>query len=482
MFQSEQLQEKWSPLLDYEGLDPIKDTHRRAVTAVLLENQEKYLKEEQAFTQGGINLMETVPTNSANAAGAQGGFGGGATAAGPVAGFDPVLISLIRRAMPNLVAYDLAGVQPMSGPTGLIFAMRSRYSTQSGTEALFNEADSAFAGTDSNSDTTLNLPFSDPAVGIGTYVQAGDNPSALNPVGTASTNTAAYTVGQGMPTGDSENLGSGANNQFNQMAFSIEKVTVTAKSRALKAEYSLELAQDLKAIHGLNAEAELANILSTEILAEINREVIRTIYMTAEQGAVSNTATAGVFDLDIDSNGRWSVEKFKGLLFQIERDANAIAQRTRRGKGNMILCSADVASALTMAGILDYTPALNANLNVDDTGNTFAGTINGKFRVYIDPYSANLSSANAATNSGNQYYTVGYKGSSPYDAGLFYCPYVPLQMVRAVGENTFQPKIGFKTRYGIVANPFAQGTTQGNGRLIINSNRYYRRVAVKNLM
>ncbi len=481
MFQSEHLQEKWSPLLDYEGLDPIKDSHRKAVTAVLLENQEKFLKEESAFNSGGLNLMEN-PTNSANAVGAQGGYGSDATAAGPVAGFDPVLISLIRRAMPNLVAYDLAGVQPMSGPTGLIFAMRSRYTSQSGTEALFNEADTAFAGTDSNSDTTLTQPFSDPAVGIGTVTQNGTNPSALNPVGTASTNTAAYTVGQGMPTGDAENLGYGANNQFNQMAFSIEKVTVTAKSRALKAEYSLELAQDLKAIHGLNAEAELANILSTEILAEINREVIRTIYMTAEQGAVSNTATAGVFDLDIDSNGRWSVEKFKGLLFQIERDANAIAQRTRRGKGNMILCSADVASALTMAGILDYTPALNANLNVDDTGNTFAGTINGKFRVYIDPYSANLAAANTATNSGNQYYTVGYKGSSPYDAGLFYCPYVPLQMVRAVGENTFQPKIGFKTRYGIVANPFAQGTTQGNGRLIINSNRYYRRVSVKNLM
>ena len=481
MFQSEHLQEKWSPLLDYEGLDPIKDSHRKAVTAVLLENQEKFLKEESAFNSGGLNLMES-PTNSANAVGAQGGFGSDATAAGPVAGFDPVLISLIRRAMPNLVAYDLAGVQPMSGPTGLIFAMRSRYTSQSGTEALFNEADTAFSGTDSNSDTTLTRPFSDVDVGIGTVTQNGTNPSALNPVGTASTNTAAYTVGQGMPTGDSENLGAGANNQFNQMAFSIEKVTVTAKSRALKAEYSLELAQDLKAIHGLNAEAELANILSTEILAEINREVIRTIYMTAEQGAVSNTATAGVFDLDIDSNGRWSVEKFKGLLFQIERDANAIAQRTRRGKGNMILCSADVASALTMAGILDYTPALNANLNVDDTGNTFAGTINGKFRVYIDPYSANLAAANTATNSGNQYYTVGYKGSSPYDAGLFYCPYVPLQMVRAVGENTFQPKIGFKTRYGIVANPFAQGTTQGNGRLIINSNRYYRRVSVKNLM
>ncbi len=482
MFQSEHLQEKWAPLLDYEGLDPIKDNHRRAVTAVLLENQEKFLKEESAFNSG-INLMEAAPTNSSGSSPAA-GFSGSAAAGGPVAGFDPVLISLIRRAMPNLVAYDLAGVQPMSGPTGLIFAMRSMYGTdRTGTypgEALFNEADSAWSGQNAARDLTGGM--SDALVGLGTTAQQGTNPSVLNPVGTASTNTAQYNVGEGMQTGDSEALGGAAGTQFNQMAFSIEKVTVTAKSRALKAEYSLELAQDLKAIHGLNAEAELANILSTEILAEINREVIRTVYMTAEQGAVSNTATAGVFDLDIDSNGRWSVEKFKGLLFQIERDANAIAQRTRRGKGNMVLCSADVASALTMAGILDYTPALNANLNVDDTGNTFAGTINGKFRVYIDPYSANLAAANTATNSGNQYYTVGYKGSSPYDAGLFYCPYVPLQMVRAVGENTFQPKIGFKTRYGLVANPFAEGTTRGLGRLAINSNRYYRRVAVKNLM
>jgi len=474
MFQSEHLQEKWSPLRDDEGLEPIKDSHRRSVTAVLLENQEKFLREEAAFSQG-INLMES-PTNSAGSNPA--GFSGSAPAAGPVAGFDPVLISLIRRAMPNLVAYDLAGVQPMNGPTGLIFAMRSRYENQSGNEALFDEANTAFSGQDDG--FNLEGGFSDGPVGLGTTVQNGPNPAVLNPVGTATTNPSPYNVGEGMQTGDAENLGNGSGDQFNQMAFSIEKVTVTAKSRALKAEYSLELAQDLKAIHGLNAEAELANILSTEILAEINREVIRTIYKVAEQGAVSNTATAGIFDLDVDSNGRWSVEKFKGLLFQIERDANAIAQRTRRGKGNMVLCSADVASALTMAGILDYTPALNANLNVDDTGNTFAGTINGKFRVYIDPYSANLTSANAA--GGNQYYVVGYKGSSPYDAGLFYCPYVPLQMVRAVGENTFQPKIGFKTRYGLVANPFAEGTTQGLGRLRINSNRYYRRVAVKNLM
>ena len=467
MFQSEQLQEKWAPLLNYEGLDKISDPHRRAVTAVLLENQEKFMQEQVAFESGG--MIAEQPTNAVG--------NGGYTSSGgqTVAGFDPVLISLIRRSMPNLVAYDLAGVQPMSGPTGLIFAMRSKYTSQGGTEALFDEADTAFAGQNEGFDLTNGM--SDAAAGLGTTEQAGSNPAALNPTGTAS--STGYNVGQGMRTDDAEDLGTSGDN-FNEMAFSIEKVTVTAKSRALKAEYSLELAQDLKAIHGLNAEAELANILSSEILAEINREVIRTIYKVSEQGAVSNTATAGVFDLDIDSNGRWSVEKFKGLLFQIERDANAIAQRTRRGKGNMILCSADVASALTMAGVLDYTPALNANLNVDDTGNTFAGVLQGKYRVYIDPYSANLTSGNAA--NGNQYYVVGYKGTSPYDAGLFYCPYVPLQMVRAVGENTFQPKIGFKTRYGMVANPFAEGTTVGAGRLRVNSNRYYRRVAVKNLM
>jgi len=456
----QQLTEKWAPLLDYDGLDNIKDAHRRNVTAVLLENQEQMLKEEASF------LGEASPTNSAGT----GGFSGDSAAAGPVAGFDPVLISLIRRAMPNLVAYDLAGVQPMSGPTGLIFAMRSRYTNQSGTEALFNEPDTAFAG--QNDGGTLTAGQTDQAAGFGTGAQAGTNPAVLNPVGSAT--TSAYNVGQGMATGESEALGDGSGNHFNEMAFSIEKVTVTAKSRALKAEYSLELAQDLKAIHGLNAEAELANILSTEILAEINREVIRSIYKVAEQGATLNTATAGEFDLDVDSNGRWSVEKFKGLLFQIERDANQIAQRTRRGKGNVVLCSADVASALTMAGILDYTPALNANLNVDDTGNTFAGTLAGKYKVYIDPFAAN--------NAANQYYVVGYKGTSPYDAGMFYCPYVPLQMVRAVGQDTFQPKIGFKTRYGMVANPFAEGTNQGLGRLLANSNRYYRRVTVKNLM
>ena len=472
MFQSEALQEKWAPLLDHEGSSKIQDSHRRAVTAVLLENQEKFLREQQAFESGTTMLTEqpTVNTNS----GANAGFGGSASS--PVAGFDPVLISLIRRAMPNLIAYDLAGVQPMSGPTGLIFAMRSRYKTMTGTETFYNEVDSAFSGQDANFDLTQG--WTSASVGMGTTAQSGSNPAVLNPTATAT--ETAYDVGQGMRTDNAEKLDGTGNTAFNQMAFSIEKVTVTAKSRALKAEYSLELAQDLKAIHGLNAEAELANILSTEILAEINREVIRTIYKTAEQGAISNVATAGQFDLDIDSNGRWSVEKFKGLLFQIERDANAIAQRTRRGKGNIILCSADVASALTMAGVLDYTPALNANLNVDDTGNTFAGTLQGKYKVYIDPYAANLTAANAT--GGNQYYVAGYKGSSPYDAGLFYCPYVPLQMVRAVGENSFQPKIGFKTRYGIVANPFAEGTTVGAGALTTNANRYYRRVSVKNLM
>ena len=475
MFQSEHLQEKWAPLLNYEGLDSIKDSHRKAVTAVLLENQERFLREESAFNTGGItNLME-APTMSTGS-GANAGFSGGAAAGGPTAGFDPVLISLIRRSMPNLIAYDIAGVQPMSGPTGLIFAMRSRYQNQSGAETFYNEVDSAFSGQPAGRDDANG--FSDAVAGMGTTAQGGTNPSVLNPVGSAA--STGYNVGQGMRTDSAENLDGTGADAFNQMAFSIEKVTVTAKSRALKAEYSLELAQDLKAIHGLNAEAELANILSTEILAEINREVIRTIYKVAEQGAVQNVATPGIFDLDIDSNGRWSVEKFKGLLFQIERDANAIAQRTRRGKGNIILCSADVASALTMAGVLDYTPALNANLQVDDTGNTFAGTLMGKFRVYIDPYASNLTSGNATP--GNQYYVVGYKGSSPYDAGLFYCPYVPLQMVRAVGENSFQPKIGFKTRYGLVANPFAEGTAQGLGSLTVNANRYYRRVAVKNLM
>ena len=456
-FNAEHLQEKWAPLLNHDGMGEIKDAHRRMVTAVLLENQEKTLKEEREF------LGEAAPTNSTGSA---------------IDNFDPVLISLIRRAMPNLVAYDLAGVQPMNGPTGLIFAMRSRYNNQEGTETFYNEVDSAFSGIGTDKSTVSGGPgyvsgSDGVSVGIGTTLQQGSNPGLLS----ASSASDTYNVGEGMTTNTAEALGTDGNG-FNEMAFSIEKVTVTAKSRALKAEYSLELAQDLKAIHGLNAEAELANILSTEILAEINREVIRTIYNVAVPGAQTNVATSGTFDLDTDSNGRWSVEKFKGLIFQIERDANAIAQQTRRGKGNMILCSADVASALTMAGVLDYTPALNANLNVDDTGNTFAGTLQGKYKVYIDPYAGGFNGSSA----GGQYYVAGYKGTSPYDAGLFYCPYVPLQMVRAVGENTFQPKIGFKTRYGIVANPFAEGATAALGQINKNKNVYYRRVKVQNLM
>ena len=391
------------------------------------------------------------------------GYSGSSTATGPVAGFDPVLISLIRRSMPKLIAYDICGVQPMTGPTGLIFAMRSTKGTNrdianSGVETFFNEVD-----TEHSSENSAN--------GLASNTQTGSNPGLLADA------AGNYTIGgQGMTTAQAEALGDAANNHFNEMGFSIEKVTVTAKSRALKAEYSLELAQDLKAVHGLDAESELANILSTEVLAEINREVVRTVYKIARPGAQNNTATAGVFDLDVDSNGRWSVEKFKGLLFQIERDMNAIGHETRRGKGNILICSADVASALSMAGVLDYTPALSGNSNLlpDDNSSTLAGTLNGRIKVYVDPYSANVSDAH--------FYVAGYKGSSAYDAGLFYCPYVPLQMVRAVGPDTFQPKIGFKTRYGMVANPFAEGTTQGAGALTVNANRYYRRVAVKNLM
>ena len=445
MYLSEQYEKKWQPVLEHPELPKIGDSYRRAVTATILENQERAMKEDAAF------LNEAAPTNSTGSA---------------VANWDPILISLVRRAMPNLIAYDIAGVQPMTGPTGLIFAMRSRYTSQLGGEALFDEADSDYSARNAAGDSTAGQTAGG---------QQGTNPSVLNDAVPT-----AYTKGEAMGTGVAEALGDASANQFAEMAFSIEKSTVTARSRALKAEYTMELAQDLKAIHGLDAETELANILSAEILAEINREVVRTIYINAEKGAQTNTTNAGIFDLDTDSNGRWSVERFKGLMFQLERDANRIAQRTRRGKGNMIICSADVASALQMAGVLDYTPALNNNLNVDDTGNTFAGVLNGRFKVYIDPYSAN--------SSANQYYVVGYKGTSPYDAGIFYCPYVPLQMVRAVGQDTFQPKIGFKTRYGLVANPFAQtGAASGavsavNDAGAANSNRYYQRVKVANIM
>ena len=459
MFNTEKLQEKWNPVLKHDGLPEIKDNYRKAVTAQLLENQERFMREEK-------QILTEAPTNA-------GPINTPTTGSGANFGFDPILISLIRRAMPKLIAYDIAGVQPMNGPTGLIFAMRSRYVNQTGNEAFFDEPDAQFSGTQGGTPPTAT---------------SEKNPGLINDASGGGTTEGNYDLASSKFTSSElESLGEGTSTAFMEMAFSIDRIAVEAKGRALRADYSVELAQDLKAIHGLDAESELANILSTEILAEINREVVRTVYRGAKPGAQANVANAGVFDLDVDSNGRWSVEKFKGLIFQIERDANAIAQRTRRGKGNMILCSADVASALTMAGVLDYTPALNANLNVDDTGNTFAGVLQGKYRVYIDPYSANLTATNGAPTGGNQYYVVGYKGTSPYDAGIFYCPYVPLQMVRAVGENTFQPKIGFKTRYGIVANPFAEGKATdtnppGGGRLGVNSNRYYRRVAVKNLM
>jgi hypothetical protein len=452
MYLSEQLVKKWSPVLEHPELPKVTDSYKRAVTAVILENQERALREDRAF------INESAPQNS--------------TDASYVQNWDPILISLVRRAMPNLIAYDIAGVQPMTGPTGLIFAMRAKYASQAGTEALFNEADTDFSARNAAGDSTLGG-----VDGLGGG-QSGTNPALLNdsPVG-------AYTAQGGMATSTAEALGDTSNNSFAEMAFSIEKSTVTAKSRALKAEYTMELAQDLKAIHGLDAETELANILSSEILSEINREIVRTIYIVAEKGASANTGTVnttteGVFDLDTDSNGRWSVERFKGLMFQVEREANAIAQRTRRGKGNILITSSDVASALQMAGVLDYAPALNNNLQVDDTGNTFAGILNGRYKVYIDPYSAN--------QAASQYFVVGYKGSSQYDAGIFYCPYVPLQMVRAVGQDNFQPKIGFKTRYGIQANPFAENSGSSaaviNGAGNINSNRYYRRVKVANIM
>ncbi len=452
-----QLQEKWAPVLDHDALPNIEDAHKRGVVAQLLENQEKAQAEE------GQILTETLQTT---------GYTGGSTATGPVAGFDPVLISLIRRSMPQLIAYDIAGVQPMTGPTGLIFAMRTNYGSErdpnaSGyDEAFFDEPNAGFSG---------GPGAYDPGATDATNDAQGTNPALLNdsPAGTYEQADDAT----GMTTATAEALDdSSSSTAFREMGFSIEKVTVTARSRALKAEYSIELAQDLKAIHGLDAEQELANILSTEILAEINREVVRTIYVNAVAGAQNNTANAGIFDLDVDSNGRWSVEKFKGLLFQIERDANAIGHQTRRGKGNIIIASADVVSALGMAGVLDYAPGLQGNngLVPDDTSSTLVGTLNGRIKVYVDPYSANVSD--------KHYYVAGYKGTSPYDAGLFYCPYVPLQQVRAINPDTFQPKIGFKTRYGMVSNPFAQGLTQGSGALTANTNKYYRRVQVANLM
>jgi hypothetical protein len=427
MFNSESLQEKWAPVIEHAELPQIKDSYRKAVTAMVLENQEKAMAEERS--QQSFQLHEAAPANS--------------VAGGGVNNWDPILISLVRRAMPNLMAYDIAGVQPMSGPTGLIFAMKSRYTSQSGAEALFSEANTGFSGTGTQGGESSSL------VGVDS-----DANGVADPFG----------VGTGMSTAAGEDVA------FAQMAFSIEKATVTAKTRALKAEYTMELAQDLKAVHGLDAESELANILSAEILAEINREVIRTINVKAKLGAqTSNVTTPGIFDLSTDADGRWSAEKYKGLLMQIEREANQIAKDTRRGKGNFIVCSSDVASALAAAGVLDYTPALATNLQVDDTGNTFAGVLNGRTKVYIDPYAT------------ADYINVGYRGTSAYDAGMFYCPYVPLTMVRAVGENSFQPKIGFKTRYGMVANPFA-GASAANDTGADRANTYYRIFRVDGLM
>lgn len=427
-----ELVKKWSPVLDHEGVSPITDQHRKEVTAVLLENQEREMGKQSAL------INEDAPANSVGAYPNTDG----------VAKFDPVLISLVRRAMPQLIAYDITGVQPMTQPTGLVFAMKSKYSTQDGTEALYNEADTQFSGDSAGDAHVGDDPYDDP-----------------------------FTTGTGMSTADAEALGTGGTNpDFNQMAFSIERVAVEAKTRKLKAEYSLELAQDMKSIHGLDAEAELSNILSAEILTEINREVIRTVYNTALPGAAAGTtATAGTFDLDVDANGRWSVEKFKGLMFQIEREANAIGQLTRRGRGNFIICSADVASALQMAGVLDYSSALAAknSLNVDDTSTTFAGILNGKYKVYVDPYAAN-------GGANPQFFVMGYKGASATDAGLYYCPYVPLQMMRAVDPDSFQPKIAFQTRYGMIANPFSQATT--TGALTADANRYFRKVKVQNIL
>jgi hypothetical protein len=449
MYIKEQVMKKWAPVLNAEGVNAISDPYRKFVTAVLLENQERASRSDAENSQG--FLTETLPANAVGT----GGYGGGANAAGPVAGFDPILISLVRRSLPNLIAYDVCGVQPMTGPTGLIFAMRSKYANSTNlavaAEALYNEANTAFAG------NGINTPFD----------TANVNPGTSNASFFSLANT-----GYGFPTTIAEDLG-GAN-AFGAMGFSIEKVTVTANTRALKAEYTLELAQDLKAVHGLDAETELSNILSTEILAEINREVIRTIYATAVPG-VQYAAAPGTYNLATggDASGRWQVENYKGLIYAIEREANKIGKDTRRGKGNILICSTDVASALAMSGMLDYQSALtnNTNLNVDDTGNTFAGTLFGRLKVYVDPYSV----------SGADYAVVGYKGNIAYDAGLFYCPYVPLQMVRAIDPNTFQPKIGFKTRYGLVANPFAQGLTQGLGALTVNTNVWYRKFIVSNL-
>ena len=465
MYLAEQMMDKWEGVLEHPGLEEIESAHKKRVTAIVLENTEQALKESGSHS--GAMLTEAgVPTNVMGASSSTAGDGA-------IDIFDPVLISLVRRSMPNLIAYDVCGVQPMTGPTGLIFALRSRYAAQDGTETFYNEVNTAFTargGANVASNGTFGAGYTNDTVPGGAANNVGTLPG--NTTSTANlAGNAVYNFAGGLPTQVAEGLGTNTTLIFPEMAFSIEKVTVSAKSRALKAEYSMEIAQDLKAIHGLEVENELSNLLSTEILAEINREVVRTINVTALQGSLTDTTTSGVYDLDTDSNGRWMVEKFKGMMYQLEREANAIAKGTRRGKGNIVICSSDVASGLQMAGILDYAPALNSNnLQVDDTGYTFAGVLNGRFRVYIDPYV-----------SGGDYFTVGYRGANPMDAGLFYCPYVPLQMVRAVDHDTFQPKIGFKTRYGMVANPFAEGSAVGAGRIQQDTNVYYRRTIVTHL-
>ena len=459
---AEEMIKKWRPILEHEDLPQIQNAHRRRVTAIVLENTEQALSESGSHNRGMLTEAG-IPTNVMGAS--------SSTAAdGAIDIFDPVLISLVRRAMPNLIAYDICGVQPMTGPTGLIFALRSRYADQAGDETFFNEVNTAFSargGANVASNGAWGAGYANNTVPGAAANNIGTSPATI-----AGASNSTYNYAGGLPTQVAEGLGTNTTLIFPEMAFSIEKVTVTARSRALKAEYSMEIAQDLKAIHGLEVESELSNLLSAEILAEINREVVRAINVTAKQGSQTDTTTAGVFDLDTDANGRWSVEKFKGMMFHLEREANAVAKGTRRGKGNIILASSDVASALQMAGVLDYAPALNSNnLQVDDTGFTFAGVLNGRFKVYIDPYV-----------SGANYFTVGYRGANPMDAGLFYCPYVPLQMVRAGDHDTFQPKIGFKTRYGMVANPFAEGLTAGSGAIKQDSNEYYRRTIVTHLM
>ena len=486
MFNATQLQEKWAPVLNHADAPSITNNYKKAVTAVILENQERAMR-----GAGSPGMLSEAPNNigglATNVAGGAdlSGIGSTGIESGGLAGFDPIMISLVRRAMPNLMAYDICGVQPMSGPTGLIFAMKAHYQEQGsalreGPEALgLTEPDTNFSATGGLSDADEN--------GIPDYTQSvdGNNPlgDAYDGAGTDPTAPGYGPGSRGIERDLAQTLGN-PDNLFNEMSFSIEKTAVTARTRALRSEYTLELAQDLKAVHGLDAEQELANILSSEILAEINREVVRRVYTVAEVGARNNVANIGEFDLDVDSNGRWSVEKFKGLLFQIERDANAIAQRTRRGKGNFLICSADVASALAMAGVLDYSSGLTGANGpsigeVDDTGNLAVGTINGRIKVFVDPYSANLSN--------NHYYVMGYKGTSPYDAGLFYCPYVPLQMLRSIDPETFQPKIGFKTRYGMVSNPFVRAAADPNAapdgeNLTAGVNQYYRKVSVRNLM